>query len=171
MKLLIFFLLMTVPSAGLTQTFTDLKRSIDAEFRKVEGVFGLAFFNLRTGEMLLINEREMFHAASTMKTPVMIEIFKWVKEGRLSLGDSIEVKNEFRSIVDGSSYQLDLSDDSDDSMYRRIGGKATIRELMYQMIRQQQPCHEHSHRSCRCEECLCHHALNGRSEHSSSPRC
>ncbi|MBI3578362.1 MAG: serine hydrolase, partial [Ignavibacteriales bacterium] len=31
-------------------------------------------------------------------------------------------------------YQMDLGQDSDDSMYKRIGSKATIRELVHQMI-------------------------------------
>lgn len=82
----------------------------------------------------MINDKEMFHAASTMKTPVMIEVFRQAREGRFSLGDSLEVRNEFKSIVDGSPYELDLKDDSDDSMYKKIGQKVPIRELLHQMI-------------------------------------
>ena len=37
-------------------------------------------FYAKTGEELLINARESFHAASTMKTPVMIEIFRQAAE-------------------------------------------------------------------------------------------
>ena len=35
----------------------------------------------------------LFHAASTMKVPVMIEIFRLVEAGRLSLDDSLLVQN------------------------------------------------------------------------------
>ena len=69
-----------------------------------------------------------------MKTPVMIEVFKQAKAGKFKLTDSILVKNEFKSIVDGSLYQLDISDDSGDGMYKKIGQKMTIYELTYQMI-------------------------------------
>jgi beta-lactamase class A len=69
-----------------------------------------------------------------MKTPVMIEVFRQAREGRFSLDDSVSVRNEFKSIVDGSSYELNLKDDSDDSMYKRIGGKVSVRDLIHQMI-------------------------------------
>ena len=97
-------------------------------------MFSVAFDPLDGGACLLIGEREMFHAASTMKTPVMIEVFRQAHEGRFSLNDSVLVKNEFASLVDGSPYKLDLGDDSDDSVYKYIGMRVTIRELMYHMI-------------------------------------
>jgi len=50
--------------------------------------------------------------------------------GQLSLGDSILVTNTFKSIVDSSPYQLDKADDSDSTLYLRVGGKASIRELV-----------------------------------------
>ena len=66
---------------------------------------------------------ENFHAASTMKTPVMIEIYKQVKEKRFKLTDSIVLKNELKSIVDGSLYSLDTTDDSEADLYKHIGEK------------------------------------------------
>ena len=125
--------LIIIPSLQDTSMST-LRESVMQEFKSVKGTFALAYYDLSSGSALLINEKETFHAASTMKTPVMIEVFKQVRAGKFGLDDSILVKNEFKSIVDGSPYQMDLSEDSDDSMYRRINGKATVRELLYQMI-------------------------------------
>jgi beta-lactamase class A len=65
-----------------------------------------------------------------MKVPVMIQLFRDRDAGLLSLADSITVANSFRSIVDSSPYQLDLSDDSDSTLYRRIGQKVPIHELI-----------------------------------------
>ena len=98
------------------------------------GIIAVAFEDLITGETLFINEKEQMHAASTMKTPVMIEVFKQANQNRFHLSESLVVKNEFRSIVDGSTYSLDLADDSDDSIYQQIGKKMSIRELVFQMI-------------------------------------
>ncbi|MBI4429091.1 MAG: serine hydrolase [Ignavibacteriales bacterium] len=112
----------------------QLKRDIEKEFASVQGTFALALTDLAGGATLLINERESFHAASTMKTPVMIEVFKQAKAGRFSLQDSLVVKNEFRSIVDSSAYSLDLGEDNDDSMYKKIGTGVSIRELVNHMI-------------------------------------
>jgi beta-lactamase class A len=84
--------------------------------------------------LILINEDTLFHAASTMKTPVMIEVYKQAKEGKFSLTDSIEIKNEFKSIVDSSLYALNRKDDSDTLIYDHIGEKRSIYSLMYDMI-------------------------------------
>lgn len=96
--------------------------------------FGITAIDLRSGRSIVWNEREMIHAASTMKTPVMIEVFRQASLARFGLDDSIVVKNEFKSIVDGSPYAMDLKDDSDDSIYGLLGRKATIRHLVEQMI-------------------------------------
>lgn len=111
-----------------------LKADIQKRLSGVEGVFAVAYKDLKTGNTLFINEKESFHAASTMKTPVMIEVYKQAAAGKFKLSDSILVKNEFHSIVDGSPYQLDIGDDSADGMYRMIGKKMTVYDLTYQMI-------------------------------------
>jgi beta-lactamase class A len=112
----------------------NLKSVIEAKFKTVEGEFAVAFKDLQTGNTLFIKEKENFHAASTMKTPVMIEVFMQAKAGKFKVTDSILVKNEFKSIVDGSPYSMDIADDSGDEMYKMIGKKMTIYDLTYQMI-------------------------------------
>lgn len=118
-----------------SQNIADVKNKIDSIFKSLEGDFAVAFKMLdEKGESFFINERMIFHAASTMKTPVMIEVFKQAAENKFNLDDSIEIKNEFKSIVDGSAYSLDLADDSGEDLYNFIGKKKTIRELVYDMI-------------------------------------
>jgi beta-lactamase class A len=111
-----------------------LREQIIAELGKQEGVYAVAFKDLQTNEELLILEKERFHAASTMKTPVMIEVFRQANHGRFSLEDSIVIKNEFKSIVDGSSFSLDSADDSEKELYSMIGRKKRISDLVYDMI-------------------------------------
>jgi beta-lactamase class A len=112
-----------------------LKTAIEAEFSSVEGDFALAFLLLGQEEKtILINEKETFHAASTMKTPVMIELYRQAYDGKVSLDDSILVKNNFRSIVDSSEYAMDLGEDSEERLYEFIGQKLPVRELMHDMI-------------------------------------
>lgn len=74
----------------------------------------------------------LFHAASTMKIPVMIEVYRRVEAGELSLDDSLRVENSFRSIVDSSLFAI--GDDSDDAIYLRLGSRMAIRDLVWQMI-------------------------------------
>ncbi|HTI04711.1 MAG TPA: serine hydrolase [Gemmatimonadales bacterium] len=91
---------------------------------------GVYYRDLATGDSLALGAAVRFHAASTMKIPVMIQLFRDRDAGRLSLTDSVTITNTFRSIVDSSPYQLDVTDDSDSSLYKRLGQKTSIRELI-----------------------------------------
>lgn len=78
------------------------------------------------------NADRPFHAASTMKVPVMIEAFRQVEAGRRSWDDPIRVENRFRSIVDGSEYAI--TDDSDDALYELQGQDVPFRDLVDRAI-------------------------------------
>jgi beta-lactamase class A len=73
------------------------------------------------------------HAASTMKVPVLIELARRVAAGEFRWDDTLVVRNQFASIVDGSPYRLDPADDSDSSLYLREGAGVTLRELAHRM--------------------------------------
>jgi beta-lactamase class A len=134
----IFILVQTgiilVSCTGTNKAMRSLTGEIQKELAKQKGVFAVAFKNLETGEQISINDRVSFHAASTMKTPVMIEVYKQAAEGKFSLSDSVVLKNEFKSIADGSSYSLDSTDDSETELYKHVGDKRTIAALVYDMI-------------------------------------
>jgi beta-lactamase class A len=119
-----------------TQTpISELQTKVKTIFDGTEGEFAMALQDLSNPEnQLLINEDGKFHAASTMKVPVMIELFKQASEGKFKLEDSILVKNEFRSIVDSSTYSMDLGEDSQKGLYGLINRKSTIYNLMNEMI-------------------------------------
>ena len=134
MKLILFSLIVFMGTFSFGQTSAELLKNIQSQFASQKGIFAMAYRNIATGETLLINEHENFHAASTMKTPVMIEIFKQVAAGKLSFTDSVIIKNEFKSIVDGSSYRLSAEDDSEQDLYKKVGSKTTIYDLVYRMI-------------------------------------
>src|SRR5881396_1053280 len=91
---------------------------------------GVYYRDLTTGDSLTVGSDVRFHAASTMKIPVMIQLFRDRDAGLLSLDDSITITNTFRSIADSSPYLLDVTDDSDSSLYKRLGQRASIRELI-----------------------------------------
>lgn len=126
--------MLILSSCSSPVSLAELKKSINAELSADKGVFAVAWKNLSTGEQLLLNEKEVFHAASTMKTPVLIEVYKQAAAGNFSLSDSITIKNEFRSIVDSSTYSLDSADDSEQELYKHVGEKRTLSSLLYDMI-------------------------------------
>lgn len=108
----------------------DLRRAIAASGAEV----AVAYRRLDGRDELFINADIPFHAASTMKIPVMIELFRQAEAGRLSLDERLPVRNEFRSIVDGSIYKLSEGDDSDAQVYAAVGGSMTLRRLCELMI-------------------------------------
>ncbi|MEJ5304577.1 MAG: serine hydrolase [Ignavibacteria bacterium] len=112
-----------------------LKEKLENEIQASKGTFAVAFKEINDdANQLLINGAEVFHAASTMKTAVMVEVFKQAILGKFSLDDSLLVRNEFKSIVDGSVFSLDVKDDGDDQIYSLIGKKRRIYDLVYDMI-------------------------------------
>lgn len=115
-------------------TINKLKDQINTKLAEQPGEFAVAFKDLSTGDALLINEQTFFHAASTMKTPVMIEVYKQAATGAFSLNDSFILKNEFKSIVDSSSFSLNADDDSEKELYRHLGEKRELYNLVYDMI-------------------------------------
>ena len=114
--------------------YNILEKKIISKFNNETGNFALAFKNLDDGKEILINENEIFHAASTIKTPVMIEFYKQLHQGKLSLEDTLQIKNEFKSIVDGTMYKLSEFDDSDKNTYNKLGQYYSINNLIYEMI-------------------------------------
>jgi beta-lactamase class A len=95
---------------------------------------GVYYRNLTRPDSLLHSADLRMHAASTMKVPVMIQLFRDVEAGRLGLDDSVPVVNAFHSLVDSSVFALDPGDDSDSTLYARVGGKVSLRELVELMI-------------------------------------
>lgn len=132
---IILLLIIGCQTSNKSITLQEYKISIRNQISTVDGDVAIALFDIKHNKSIIeINTSEQFHAASTMKVPVMIEVFKQVNEGKFNLKDSIVVKNEFKSIVDGSSYKMDISDDGGEDLYKMVGKKVTIKKLVYDMI-------------------------------------
>ena len=118
----------------------SLRNTVENLLNSEPGVFAVEFRSIQEPDIQFsINSDTVFHAASTMKTPVMIEVYKQAKEEKFSLSDSIEIKNSFTSIVDGSEFSIDLqpvTDDpeSNDPLEQKIGEKESVYNLTRAMI-------------------------------------
>jgi len=94
----------------------------------------VVYQHLGTGATYAREETEAFHAASTMKIPVMMALFAAVEYGSMRLDQPIPVRNEFQSIVDGSTYTLEAKEDGDPELYQAVGSTRTLEELIRHMI-------------------------------------
>jgi beta-lactamase class A len=131
MKRLLGLAALLAPIAAAGQGLDSLRARIEARIAQAPArAVGVYFRDLGSGDTLLVGADTRFHAASTMKVPVMIQLFRDRDAGALSLDDSIPIRNTFRSIVDSSPYQLDRADDSDSSLYAVVGQRRSIRQLI-----------------------------------------
>lgn len=94
----------------------------------------ISYYDYETTIQWSFSGDRWFHAASTMKIAVLLAVFREACENRFRLEDPLHVRNRFESIVDGSPYQLDVSESSDPDVYRNLGKSMSIRELAYFMI-------------------------------------
>ena len=95
---------------------------------------GLVYEPLEGGQGVLLNPDLRMHAASTMKVPVMLQLYLDHAAGRTDLDGPMEVRDTFTSIADGSTYRLDASSDSDSTLYGRLGTTVSRRHLVDRMI-------------------------------------
>jgi len=111
-----------------------LASAVSERLARTGADFAVAYRDLQTGDELLINPDVEFHAASMMKVPVMLRLHRMADWRQIDLDSTIEVRNEFTSIYDGSSYSLSADEDSDPTLYSLVGSEVTIRDLMDRMI-------------------------------------
>lgn len=133
------------PASGAASAETarpaDLRR-LEPEIRRIIASaadhdtleVAVAVIDLASGDSLLIDGHTRMHAASTMKVPVMLELFRRAEAGDLDLDSAVVVKNTFTSIADGSAYSLTAGDDSDAELYQLVGEEIPIRSLIDRMI-------------------------------------
>jgi beta-lactamase class A len=126
----------SLTSAGCNEVdLMELQEQLEA--RIGEGgaeTVGFYYRDLSSGDSLSLHADTRVHAASTMKVPVMIQLYRDQEAGSLRLDDSVTITKTFRSIVDGSPYDLGAPDDSDTLLYERVGQRESIRSLMERMI-------------------------------------
>ena len=122
--------------AAQRETLVDpkLAAGVQNQIQKSGADVGVAFRTLDGKVEWFWRADDVFHAASTMKIPVMIELFHQVREGKLKLDDALPVKNEFHSLADDSIFTLDPADDSETDLYKAVGQTRTLSQLCELMI-------------------------------------
>ena len=121
--------------AVVTSPQDALRDSIIARIAASPGaIVAVSYRDLQTGESLDIAQDTVFHAASTMKIPVMIEVLKRAQEGAFGLDQEVLLVNQFASLADGSPFSLNAADDGDTTLYSKVGERVSVRELIRRMI-------------------------------------
>jgi beta-lactamase class A len=128
-------LVSVVTNSAQAQLGDSLRARLDQRIAETPGaIVGLYYKSLRSGEVVTIGADSSFHAASTMKVPVMIEFFRQDERNGLGERQPVLLINQFASIVDGSPFSVAPVDDSDSTMYLKVGQRVAARELVERMI-------------------------------------
>ena len=133
LRVLVLLLTGTVPAATAQQA-SGVRAVLEARIARAPArAVGLYYRSLVRADSILIGANLRFHAASTMKLPVMIQIFRDADAGLLRLDDSLTVHTAFPSLVDGA-FVVGKDDDSDSTLYALVGRNRSVRSLLELMI-------------------------------------
>ncbi len=122
------------PSTTQDARLSDAIAGIESLIREDRADVAVALRTLDGKTQWLFRADERFHAASTMKVGVLIELYHQVRDGKIKLSDTLTVKNTFRSLADGSPYALNPADDSETDLYKAVGDTRTLEQLSELMI-------------------------------------
>lgn len=117
---------------SLTPDLSSLENQINTLVANSRADVAVALRSLDGRFQMLINENVVFHAASTMKVAVMVELFAQAELGHLSLYDEIQIINKFPSMVDGSDFSVELEGDVDHTI--ALKKSQSLRDLCHAMI-------------------------------------
>jgi beta-lactamase class A len=101
---------------------------------QTDKTISVAVHDFETGAKILVKPDEAYHPASTIKVHVMMEVFRQAEQGRFALEERLPIINSFTSIADGSKFSLNVNDDSEQTLYPRVGETEKISELTRLMI-------------------------------------
>ena len=121
--------------SGTEPATRQLMAHLRARIAEVPGAqVGIAVRDFASSRTLALDADTVFHAASTMKVPVLFALYQEFAGGRLSRDAAMPLRNQFASIVDQSPYTLSATDDSDSTVYTWVGRQVPLRDLARRMI-------------------------------------
>lgn len=106
----IIVLILNLRADNLEILRSKLKNRLVELTEKLDGVCGVAVKDLKSGFTVLMNEKEIFPQASSIKIAILLEVFKQAEEGKLKFEEFIDLKKEFK--VGGSGILQHLGEPS-----------------------------------------------------------
>jgi beta-lactamase class A len=81
-----------------------------------------------------LNPSRWFHAASTIKVPVLLAVYEQIEQGRLVPQSRVHVRNRFCSMVGGQAFRVSLESDANAAVHAARGRMLTVQQLAEHMI-------------------------------------
>jgi beta-lactamase class A len=115
------------------------ERALETEIKEIEKKSGaqaiaVALHDLETGLELRYHAERWFHAASTIKVPILLGAFAAIDRGDLLPHSRVHVRNRFLSCVEDIPFRVESGRDSNSAVHNAIGKMMRVDELAYHMI-------------------------------------
>jgi beta-lactamase class A len=94
----------------------------------------VALHDSETGLELHYHADRWFHAASTIKVPILLGVFAAIDRGELLPHSRVHVRNRFLSVVGEVPFRVESGRDSNSAVHNAIGKMMRVDELAYHMI-------------------------------------
>ena len=123
-----------------TETPTAAReRALRTQIEKIESESGakaiaVALHDAETGFELHYNADRWFHAASTIKVPILLGAFAAIDRGELLPHSRVHVRNRFLSVVENVPFRVESGRDANSVVHNAIGKMMRVDELAYHMI-------------------------------------
>jgi beta-lactamase class A len=113
--------------------------ALRSEIEKLEQESGaraiaVAVRDIETGFELHYHADRWFHAASTIKVPILLGAFAAIDRGELLPHSRVHVRNRFLSVVENIPFRVESSRDANSAVHNAIGKMMRVDELAYHMI-------------------------------------
>lgn len=115
------------------------ERALTSQIAKIEEesgakAIGVALHDAETGLELHYKADRWFHAASTIKVPILLGVFAAIDRGDLLPHSRVHVRNRFLSVVEGIPFRVESGRDANSAVHNAIGKMMRVDELAYHMI-------------------------------------
>ncbi len=81
-----------------------------------------------------LNPHRWFHAASTIKVPVLLAVYEAIEQHLFDAHSRVHVRNRFLSAVDGKPFRVPSGRDANADVHAAVGRMLTVHELAEHMI-------------------------------------
>lgn len=118
----------TRDTATLRERIDKIKRDAGAE------AVAVAVRDAQTSLEFDYESDRWFHAASTIKVPILVGVFGAIHVGELLPQSRLHVRNRFRSAADESIFRVEPERDANAVVHAKLGKAMQVRELAFHMI-------------------------------------
>lgn len=107
-----------IPSSGVSKkNYSKLLKDIKEYLGSQQGVYGLYFLDLKSGQTMNLNSTRKFIAASTIKVPINLYLYSMYSEGKINLDETVEYT------------EADYEEGTGVIQYAEFGSEYSLREL------------------------------------------